>query len=254
MYRPECKLLKAVLAVAAIASLAATQATAAHINLTPAGGNGTVSSTNVTLADLIADAQGSVTVGDKVFTGFGYSFGGDMPASSQIQVLGLKDAVGNWGLRFQGPFLDLPGGPGNGASDAHISFAVEVAPAQAAQGIRITDANLQIFGVGAGEDSQFSVDEGFAGLTELLNTHYSTLGAATVANPDFQQSDSVIFGTPQLKLFVVKDILALANVNSTQAARVTVIDQSFSQIPEPTSMVLFGVAGMGMVAVARRRD
>lgn len=253
MYRPECKLTKAVLAVAAIAALAVTQASAAHINLTPAGGNGTVSSTSVTLADLIADTQGSLTVGDKVFTGFGYSFGGDMPASSQIQVLGLKDVAGNWGLRFQGPFLDLPGGPGNGASDAHISFAVEVAAAQAAQGIRITDAHLELFGVGAGEDSQFSVDEGFAGLTEILNAHYSTLGAATVANPDFVQSDNVIFATPQLKLNVVKDILALANANSTQAARTTVIDQSFSQIPEPTSMVLFGVAGLGMVAVARRR-
>ena len=105
-------------------------------------------SSPVSLATLLADATGGVTVGDKVFTGFGYSATGDMPAAANINVLGLKDVDGNWGLRFQGAFLDLPGGP---SSDAHISFMVEVDFLNAQRGIRITDAHLALLGVGAGD-------------------------------------------------------------------------------------------------------
>jgi hypothetical protein len=250
MFRPDSRILKAVLGLAACACLAVSSASAALIDLTPAGGNGTVSANAVSLAELIADLD-TVVVGDKVFTGFGYSETGDMPASNLINVLGLQDADGNWGLRFQGAFLDLPGG---GASDAHISFMVEVSAAAAQEGFLISDAHLNLAGVGAGEDSFFGVDESFLGRSETLNAFYSTLGAATTAAPDAQLSDFTLIVPPTLKLNVVKDILAIASVNSTQPARGTVIDQSFSQeVPEPTCMALIGLSSLAFVGIARRR-
>jgi hypothetical protein len=230
--------------------VAVSPVSAATINLTPAGGNGTVSANSVLLSDLIGDPTGQLIVGDKVFTGFGYSKGGDMPESTGVNVLGLKDVDGNWGLRFQGAFLDLPGG---GASDAHVSFMVQVDFLAAQRGVRITDAHLNLAGVGGGEESFFGVDESFLGRSELLNAFFSTLGPATTANPDVQLSDFTLIVPPTAKLNVVKDILAIAAAQSTQPARGTVIDQSFSQVPEPTAVALFGLSGLALASVTRGR-
>ncbi len=104
--------------------MAAAPVRAAFIDLTPT--NGVNSSTSVLLSDLISGTVMGVTVGDKIFSGFNYSFLGDMPSAVNVQVLGFKDADGNWGVSFHGAFLDLPGG---GASDAAVRFNVDIDPA-----------------------------------------------------------------------------------------------------------------------------
>jgi hypothetical protein len=247
MYRPASRISTAALGLAMAACLVVSQASAALIDLTPAGGNGTVSATAVSLASLLADPTGSVTVGDKVFTGFGYSGTNNMPTAANINVLGLKDALGNWGLRFQGGFQDAPGG---GSSDAHISFAVEVAAAQAALGWRISDAHLAINGAATGGDeSYFIVDESLSN-GQTLEAYTTTLGPGNTPVNKF--TDSKIFA-PVLKLNVVKDILAEAASGNFLPARGTVIDQSFSQIPEPASIGLLGTAVFALVGFARRR-
>jgi hypothetical protein len=238
-------------ALLAITCLAVSPASAAFVNLTPAGGNGTTSANSALLSDLIGDPNGGVIVGDKVFSGFGYSRNGDMPEATGVSVLGLRDIDGNWGLRFQGAFLDLPGGS---ASDAHVSFMVEVDFLAAQRGVRITDVHLNIAGVGGGDEAFFGVDESFLGRSELLNAFFSTLGPATPNNPDVQLSDFTLIQPPTLKLNVVKDILAIAATQSTQPARGTVIDQSFSQIPEPAAMALLGLSGLALVSVTRGRS
>ena len=65
-----------------------------------------------TLDVLLPDGDFAI-VGDYEFDEFTYIAGGDMPIASQIQVSAIRG-----GIRFTGPFIDLPGGPGNGASDA----------------------------------------------------------------------------------------------------------------------------------------
>jgi hypothetical protein len=209
---------------------------AALINLTPT--DGVNSSTSVPLSDLISGQTMGLTVGDKIFTGFNYSRIGDMPEADDVLVLGFKDPAGNWGVSFHGPFVDLPG---NGASDALIRFIVEVGEPQASQGIRISDAHLFLGGVGVGPNSTFAVDETFLGLDESLSAIRSTFGMGVS-----ELHDEVFFDELQQKLFVTKDIFALAANDGNQPARATVIDQSFSQtIPEPTAIVL---AMIGMVA------
>jgi hypothetical protein len=249
MYRLDSRVLLVAGLIAAM-GLAASPASAAFVNLTPAGGNGTTSAGSAVLADLIGDPNGGVIVGDKVFSGFGYSKIGDMPDPTQVNVLGIKDTQGNWGITFHGAFLDLPGG---GPSDALLRYMVEVAFLPAQRGIRITDAHLQIHGVGAGDEGFFSVDETFALRNETLNAFFSTLGPTTPP-PDAQLSDFTLLIPPTVKLTVTKDILAIAANNSTQPTRATAIDQSFSQtVPEPTAMALLGLSGLALVSVARRR-
>lgn len=248
MLRPESRFMKAALGLTACACLAASQAKAALIDLTPAGGNGSVSSA-VSLATLLADPTGSVTVGDKVFTAFGYSGVGDMPLASAVNVLGLKDGSGNWGLRFQGAFQDLPGGA---SSDAHISFTVAVAAPQAAQNFRISDAHLALNGAGTGGDeSYFIVDETLSN-GQMLEAYVTTLGAGTTQQSKLTDAKTFAGVT---KLSVVKDLLANAAAGNILPARGTVIDQSFSQVvPEPASLGLFGMSCLGLAAVARRRS
>lgn len=245
MYRPDSKFIKATLGLAACLCVAISTSSAALIDLTPTGGASN-SVNSVSLADLIG-ADG-IAVGDKEFTGFSYSDIGDMPSAADIEVLGFKDAAGNWGISFHGAFLDLPGGS---FSDALIRFMVNVRAAEAAQGWRITDAHLAIGGANVGaNESAFIVDESFAENNELLEAFVTTIGGPKQT----QLTDSADFA-PVVKLNVTKDILAIAAAGNTLPARATVIDQSFSQtqIPEPTTVALLGLSGLALVGVTRRR-
>jgi hypothetical protein len=235
----------AILALAAVACLAATPASAALVNLTPPAG-ATNSQTSVTLASLQTGQDMGIVVGDKIFTGFSYSRVGDMPEATDVNVLGFRDSDGNWGVSFQGAFVDLPGGS---SSDAVIRFMVEVDNTQNTIPQVINDAHLFLGGVGVGDESFFSVDESFLGRNETLSTFVTTLGP----NPQQQQlSDETDFTPTATKLTVTKDIFALAAATSNQPARGTVIDQSFSQIPEPMTVALAGMTGLGLIAVRRR--
>jgi len=228
--------------------LVASTASAALIDLTPVG-NAVNSVGSVSLAALQSDPTGGIIVGDKIFTGFSYSRIGDMPLPADINVLGFKDPDGNWGVSFHGTFVDLPGG---GFSDALIRFQVEIDEEAIEDGWVISDAHLFIGGVGAGDESFFTVDETFLGKNETLNAFYSTLGPGV----NSQLSDSTIFTMPVTKLNVTKDIFASAAEGGFLPARATVIDQSFSQtlIPEPATLALAGMSGLAMVAIRRRRS
>ena len=249
--RSQCSHLGKAFSVALLlaATVAVTSTHAAFINLTPTSGSN--SNTSVKLSDLITPDSGvdGIIVGDKSMSGFVYSPIGDMPAASNVNVLGFKDQAGNWGLSFHGTFIDLPGGS---FSDALLRFQVDVTPEAIRQGWRINDAHLFLNGVGVGSpDSGFFVDESFAEVSnKTLNAHVSTF-----PNGDNKLSDSVIFDTPLTTLHVTKDILAIAASASGQPARATAIVQSFSQIqvPEQTSLILSAIGLVGLVAYRRSR-
>lgn len=248
MLRPATRAVSTAFALAMAVCLVASTASAALIDLTPVG-NAVNSVGSVSLAALQSDPTGGIIVGDKIFTGFSYSRIGDMPLPADINVLGFKDPDGNWGVSFHGTFVDLPGG---GFSDALIRFQVEIDEEAIEDGWVISDAHLFIGGVGAGDESFFTVDETFLGKNETLNAFYSTLGPGV----NSQLSDSTIFTTPVTKLNVTKDIFASAAAGGFLPARATVIDQSFSQtlIPEPATLALAGMSGLAMVAIRRRRS
>jgi hypothetical protein len=237
----------AIFALFATSMLVAAPTRAALIDLTPT--SGVNSSGSVLLSDLISGAVTGVTVGDKVFTGFNYSFLGDMPAPVNVQVLGFKDAGGNWGVSFHGAFVDMPGGT---SSDAAIRFNVDIDPAFLARGFRITDAHLFMSGSGVGSDSVFTVDESFLGLNQSLHAFMSSLGTGGT-----QLSDAAVFNPVVQTLHVTKDIFANAGSTAFLPARATVIDQSFSQtnvIPEPTTALMSMIGLVGSVFVARKRS
>ena len=190
---------------------------------------------SVPLSDL--EGGGTLTVGDKIFSGFNYLATGDMPDSANINVQGIIDCDGNYGVRFQGAFLDLPGG---GASDGLIGFNVSVAPNSS---MLISDAhlaaNLDVIG------------GGLALITETFLPTFNNVNLSVFNDGNQQQlSDWVDFDQPVQSLPVQKDILLLADDNGVATA-FSFVDQTFSQVPEPSAAWLLMLGGLGLVT--RRR-
>jgi hypothetical protein len=206
-------------------------------------------SDSVLLSDLLNGEVPGVVVGDKIFSEFFYSTlpNDDMPEPEDVKIFGFQDLDDNLGISIHGAFLDFPDG---GPSDALLRYTVEVAPDALAQGFRISDAHLFLGGIGVGENSFLAVDESFQGINQTLNTFAATLGGPLVL---LDLEDEVFFGQLHTKLRVTKDILAFSG-DANQFARAGVIDQSFSQtiVPEPASLVVFAIFGLGL-ATARRR-
>lgn len=182
----------------------------------------------VPLSDLIAGQ--TLVVGDKTFSGFGYTKVGDMPEAADVNVIPITSG-GHYGVRFQGGFIDLVGGS---VSDSLITFSVE------APDPLINAAELLANGAAPG-GGVATITETF--LPELTTTLLTISSGANM-------SDSVSFDPPLKKLNVQKDILLLAG---DEPATISFVDQVFRQVPEPASMSLAACAAMTCLMVRRRR-
>ena len=200
----------------------------------------------VPLSTYVNNQQSELIVGDKKFTGFGYSSTGDMPAASGVNVIPIQDDQGNFGIRFNGAFVDVPSS--QGGSDALITYMVEVTnPLRL-----ISDAHSQGNPALLGEFGSISVVETFLPLGN--NGEYTMKIFDDESLPTPVLVDWVDFLPPVRKLNVQKDILAIATQNS-QTATMSFVDQTFSQIviPEPASFVLILGGCLAVAAVGRRR-
>lgn len=219
-----------------------------YVTLTPN------SLTTVTLNRLVSRDVAGVIVGDKIFDDFVYSSTRDMPDAEHVKVLGITDADGNLGIRFQGAFQDLPDFGFQVSSDAAVTYEVSINPEFVRRGWLITDAHLVGSGVGvAGQGSYITVDESFTGnnppITSTLSVFESRLNQG-----GRQLEDSVVFNRGYTRLRVQKDILARASEHAILPARITIIDQTFSQsIPEPTAFVMAGLTLCGLLQQRGRR-
>lgn len=199
--------------------------------------------TPIVLQTLIG--QGSVQVGDKLFDQFFYSSTGDMPDASGVNVIPIVDAYGNYGLRFQGGFVDLYG---DGPSDALISYRVTVTE----PGFLISDVHLSgnpsVFGKKCHSSRYGCQASGVLGVTEtfLLDDPFTELVIYDIDPGPSQLVDWALLTTPLQTLHVQKNILAFADKKKT-VATLSFIDQTFSQvtaIPEPStiSLLIVGLA------------
>lgn len=211
---------------------------------------------SVKLSTLVNNPQGQVVAGDKKFTGFGYDFTGDMPDAAGINVRPIVDDLDdtdpntfNYGVRFQGAFMDLVSSVGG--SDALITYMVEVTDPN----FLISDAHLAGNPSLLGDHGSISVTETFHPLGQ--NGEYTMTIYDDESQPTPKLVDWTYFVPPVTKLNVQKDILARAVVTPGAAgntATMSFVDQTYSQIrvPEATTLTLVLVSLVSLAGYRRR--
>lgn len=185
----------------------------------------------------VLESGGEIIVGDKLFNQFAYTKTEDMPDSDAVNVIPILDDLGNYGLRFQGGFVDLPGGS---TSDALITFTANV---RATDATKITDVHI------AGNPHLNG--PGLAEVTETFLPDFTSLKLNTFDNGTVSRlADWADLPTPVISLQVQKDIL-LRSDDGGISATLSFVDQTFSQIPEPAglSLLVLGIVSL----IARRR-
>lgn len=201
----------------------------------------------VALSTLVNNPQAIYTVGDKVFSGFSYLFTGDMPSAAGVNVAAFVDNSGNFGIEFQGAFVDLPSS--QGGSDAKIAYHVAVADPKK---FLISDAHLAGNPVLLGTAGSISVTETFL---PLGNVGEHTMKIYADESVGSKLTDQTFFTPPVAGLDVQKDILVIATPAS-QTVTMSFVDQTFSQVavPETSTMFLSLIGIVGLAVFMRRCD
>ncbi len=208
------------------------------------GACGVAQAGQVPLSDLLQPGA-TITSGDKIFSDFTYSKTGDNPTPDAVNVIDIKDPAGNFGIRIQGGFLDRVGGS---ASDALITFKVSV---PVGSDRVITDAHL------SANPAVFDNGTGVASVTETFLYNDPPINSDKLVVYDFgggddKLADSIVFAQTYKTLSVQKDIILHAT-GDLSAVTVSFVDQTFSQVPEPSSLALIAV-GMLAVGYFRKRS
>jgi hypothetical protein len=211
----------------------------------------------VLLSSLVNNPQAEIIAGDKKFTGFGYAATNDMPGAGGVNVIPILDDLGdadpntgNYGVRFQGAFMDLVSS--QGGSDALITYMVEVTdPLQL-----ISTAHLAGNPNLLGQFGSISVTETFLPLGQ--NGEYTMEIYDDENFPTPKLTDTTTFLPAVSKLNVQKDILARAVAETApngNTATISFVDQTYGQIPVPeAATVTLALIGLVSSLGYRRRS
>ncbi len=224
------------------------QAIVAVTNLTDGG--------SINFSNVVAPSTLHVLVGDKLFGKFGFQYistSGNTNSyltASDLVLSGLNNGVG-YGLSFQLAGFSAQNLDSN---DIKLSFSVQVNnPFNLISGVDLT-INGGATGMGEASVSENIYTNGF-GVGSIANL-FATINASTATNLE----DFVTFSTPQSMIWIEKDLsvsgdpggIACGNPASNYAF-LSIVDQSFAQIPEPSTMALLGAAMAGLVILRRRK-
>jgi hypothetical protein len=188
----------------------------------------------------------SLQVGDKLFDDFSFVYSdttgiiSNYLPSSALNVTALSNSFG-FGISFTGPLAAI----GDVTKDITLRFSVEVLDPN----LLISDVHLSYNGavVGAGfarVDEQILIG-GFGG-TIITNV--------SVPNPQDPVQSTVFLPEPLRKIYVEKDIMWGGGAPGSQnSAFISVINQTFSQIPEPSTLMLSGAGLVALVLLKRRK-
>jgi hypothetical protein len=180
----------------------------------------------------LGTGQFSILVGDKLFSDFSLS----NYNASNINVMGITEDGGDFGIQFQGGFFSM-----NGSMDVILSYTVSVTNSANL----ISGANLSFNGFEFGSN-------GVAEVTETIDTNNSLYGDMTVyASPSSNVlATSLAIIPPQSQLELTKDVFTYAI--DLSFASISTINQSYMQVPEPSTMML-AIAGLAGLLMLRRR-
>ena len=209
----------------------------------------------VTLEDLINN-NGTITSGDKTFSNFSYSpSGSTLPTAADINVNPIQ-LNGNYGIQFQAGFNNPTFGT---TTDALLGFTVT------APGPLIVDDELlgNPFTLAGSGNSSLS---GAVSIVETaINSNNQTVNTLSIqdsatydpstgktTHTTISDDHGYFTATPYNYLIINKDMQFR---NGGLEPTLSYVDQSFSQVPEPSAlMMLFGSGICGSLFFLRKRS
>lgn len=202
--------------------------------------------TSGTLASLIALGDTGITIGDKQFYDFGYT-GSSQGGATAITAAGITVTAittpNDPGLQFNAAWTV----GANQILDSGITFKVQVLPG----GNAIEDVNASMTGFDAIPAGIVGVAETFS--LEPSNTVIGSLGLFSDGTTSVSYDEK--FLTPTLGILdVTKDISVNGNsLGIGNFATVSFVDDQFSEVPVPPSVLLLGSGLLGLVGFGWRK-
>jgi hypothetical protein len=199
----------------------------------------------------------SVQIGDKLFSNFGFSYvdtdgnSGDDLLASALVLSSLSNQIG-FGVSLQLPLVAT----GTVIKDITIKFSATVLdPNQ-----KISDMHLNFTGSASGN-----------GISEVSESVFTNgFGSGNIANLSLTENSagfvppsgevSAVFSNAQSMIWIQKDIFVSGNPNAlpdgnppSDFASITIVNQTFSQVPEPSTIVLSLAGIVAFLSVRRRK-
>ncbi len=204
---------------------------------------------SINFSSVVGSNPLSVQVGDKLFSNFSFQYtdtdmnnGNDLGPSALV-LSALSNQLG-FGIGIQLPLIAT----GSTIKDIVLRFSTTVLdPNELISGVDL-DFTSAVSGHGIASVAESIFTNGFgAGLIDTLKVQNP--GTPTV------YEDSAFFAVPQHEIWIEKDISVDANgiCSSTDWASISLIDQTISQIPEPSTIALSVIGLVTCLFVKRRR-
>ena len=204
-----------------------------------------VAGQSINLATLI-DNSWSVEIGDKIFGDFSFAYfelgAADVAlAASNVNVKALTGSVG-FGLEFQQPLIAVNDKKKMITFDYTAMVDTNFANLISGVTLAITGAKG---GAGTGNVNENAYSDIWGG-TLVQNLQAALGGVLSTTNS---------IAPPLNKLWIAKDVTVDAhNGGPSSFASISIIDQRFIQIPEPSTIFLAGLGLLGVVAVKRKHN